>query len=95
MIMTEDDNASYGLVMPFWIDTEGYTDRDRNMFTCGVEFQMIYDAIRSGRGWNQCIHNENTSRVRMMCGKLGVTYAMSQWDDTWTNLSIKPRPAME
>lgn len=82
------DDEEFSLVIPFWIDTDAYSDRDREMFVCGVEFQMVYEAIRSGRGWHQAIHNENTSRIRMMCGKLNVPHLMEPYCDTWTNLWI-------
>lgn len=88
MKTSDDGQSEYGLVMPFWIDTEGYSDRDREMFVCGVEFQMVYDSVLSGKGWNQAIHNENTSRIRMMLGNLGVPYTMKRWDDQWTELTI-------
>jgi hypothetical protein len=64
-------DAEYGMVMPFFIDTAGYTDRDREMFVCGVEWQMVYDKIRSGERFNCTIHSENESRIRMMAGRLG------------------------
>ena len=38
----------YSLLMPFWIDTDGYTDRDREMFVCGVEFQMVTELLKDG-----------------------------------------------
>lgn len=85
--MAEGD-ADFGLIMPFWIDTEAYTPRDREMFVCGVEFQMIYEAVKAGRGWNQAIHSENTSRVRLMCGRLRVPCEMRRHCDTWTELVI-------
>jgi len=75
-------------IMPFWVDTDGYSDRDREMFVCGVEFQMVYEAIKSGRGWNQCIHTENESRVRLMCSKLGVKVRLTYCCDTWTQCEI-------
>lgn len=77
--------GKYGLLMAFWIDTEGYTDRDREMFVCGVEYAMIYAVLCDGREWNQCIHTENESRVRMMCAKMGVRCEMSRSCETWTH----------
>lgn len=60
--------------MPFWVDTDGYSDRDRLMFVCGVEFEMVYRAIKNG--WRGCretpIQSENESRIRLMCGRLGL-----------------------
>lgn len=45
------------LVTPFWIDTEGYSDRDRLMFVAGVEFQMIREELEVGGA--RPIHREN------------------------------------
>lgn len=82
--------------MPFWIDTEAYSDRDRMMFVCGVEFEMIRNRIRNEeRGVTIPIHRENESRIRMMCARLGVPCEISQHDvyegcETWSDLSLWP-----
>ena len=89
------DSSDFGLVMPFFIDTDGYSDRDRLMFVCGVEFQMVYEAAKAGRGWNQAIHTENESRVRMMCGKLGLPCKVTRHCDTWSELEIPKREVSE
>ena len=44
--MVEPSDKDWSPIMPFWVDTEGYTDRDREMFVCGIELQMIYDKIK-------------------------------------------------
>lgn len=36
----EQHDGEFSLVVPFWIDTDGYSDRDRLMFCAGVEFEM-------------------------------------------------------
>ena len=69
--MSDDNSAEYGMVMPFFIDTDGYTDRDREMFACGVEWQMVYKEMKSSLPVHRTIHTENASRVRMMAGRLG------------------------
>jgi len=81
-------DEEYTPIMPFWVDTEGYTDRDREMFTCGVEFQQVYETIQDKRDWSQCVHTENASRIRMMCGKLGVPVKMVRICSTWTHCEI-------
>lgn len=83
-----DDKADSSPIMPFWIDTDGYTDRDREMFVCGVEFQMVYETIKGKRDWCQCIHTENESRVKLMCAKLRVPVIMKRHCDTWTHCEI-------
>lgn len=84
----ESNEAEFAPIMPFWVDTDGYTDRDREMFVCGVEFQTVYETIKDKRDWCQCIHTENESRVRMMCAKLGVPVKMERHCDTWTHCEI-------
>lgn len=66
------DGEAYGLAMPFWIDTDAYTERDRAMFVAGVEFEMVHSLIKGGWTGERPICRENESRIRMMCGRLGV-----------------------
>jgi hypothetical protein len=89
-----ESNEDWGLVMSFWIDTDGYNDRDRAMFVAGVEFQMVYALITNG--WHGCrpIHQENSSRIRMMCGRLGVGCRIEphtgyEGCETWADLHIE------
>ena len=82
------NEAEFSPVMPFFIDTEAYSDRDREMFVCGVEFQMVYETVKDKRDWSECIHTENESRIRMMCGKLGLPVKMVRHCDTWTHCEI-------
>lgn len=56
--------------MPFWIDTDGYSDRDREMFVCGVEFEMVRQQFADPKPIDRAIHAENESRIRMMAAKL-------------------------
>ena len=89
-----ETNEDYSLIMSFWIDTDGYCQRDRQMFVAGVEFQMVFQAIQNGTGWNQCIHAENSSRVRMMCAKLKCPFSLGDVGmDEWVQLTIPKRPA--
>lgn len=86
----------YGLLMPFWIDTDGYTDRDREMFTCGVEFEMVRQQLTTGWRGSRPIHRENESRLRMMAGKLGVPVNITQHEgyegcETWSDLAVQER----
>lgn len=64
-------DAEYNCLMPFWIDTEAYTRRDRDMFVAGVEFEMLRQELTAGGPVTRTIHTENESRARMMAGKLG------------------------
>lgn len=77
--------------MPFWIDTDGYTDRDRDMFVAGFEFQMVYRLIQDGCYGSRPIHRENESRIRMMCGRMGIKCTITQIEgfDEWSQLTIE------
>src|SRR5690242_16551768 len=88
------EDAEYGLVMPFWIDTDGYSDRDRLMFCAGVEFEMVRQQLKSGWRGMRLIHRENESRLRLMCGKLGVRCSVSQHSgyegcDVWSDMTVE------
>ena len=88
--------TNYNLVMPFWIDTAGYTDRDREMFVCGVEFQMVYEQLKAGGSFSRTIHRENSSRVRMMAAKMkrDVSVSLAAENgieyDGWAFMEAKP-----
>lgn len=61
----------YSLEMPFWIDTDAYSERDRMMFVCGVEFEMLRQELSQPGKMLRTIHTENESRARMMACKMG------------------------
>jgi len=92
----EDGDEKWECVVPFWIDTDGYSDRDREMFVCGIEFQMLLADLGSGDEIRRPIHRENESRVRMLCGKVKrrckIT-AHSGYDgcETWSDLFIEAK----
>ena len=64
-------SGEYEILMPFWIDTEAYSDRDKEMFVCGVEFEMLRQELTKPKTVLRTIHIENSSRARMMAHKLG------------------------
>jgi len=56
--------------IPFWIETDGYSDRDREMFSAGFEFSDVIDQLLSSKKkFTRQIFTENSSRVRLLCGK--------------------------
>lgn len=65
--------SNYEMLMPFWTDTDGYTDRDRQMFVCGVEFEMLRNELQVSERVSRTIHTENASRARMMAHRIGRT----------------------
>lgn len=67
--------AQFECIEPFWIDTDGYTDRDREMFVCGAEFMLILARLREDllpALGPMPIHRENESRLRLLCGRNGL-----------------------
>ena len=91
------ESAEWGPVCPFWIDTDAYTDRDRDMFVAGYEFAAVLRAIRETPGeYRTTIHRENESRVRMACARFGRRCEISPCepehdpDGTWSYLAIAP-----
>lgn len=89
--------SEFSLLQSFHIDTEGYTDRDREMFICGYEFATIYETMKkkSSEEVGMMIHRDNESRVRMMAGKMGriaeivPCNTIQDPDGTWSYLVIK------
>lgn len=66
----EPGESEWGLICPFWIDTEHYSDRDRLMFCAGYEFAEILQYLRQNPELSQfTILKENESRVKMAAGR--------------------------
>lgn len=79
--------------VPFWIDTDGYTVRDREMFVCGVEFEMVYRLLRNDWKGSRPVHRENESRLRLLLGHLRVSGTVEAHKDyegceTWSELTV-------
>ena len=56
------------MAMPFWIDDEDFTDREKKMFTAGVEFEMVRTLLKSGGPiQDRPVHRYNERRIRKMC----------------------------
>ncbi len=99
--MSEEEHGhegEFGPVIPFWIDTDAYTDRDRHMFVYGFEFSTITNHIRfNDDELSTTIHRENESRVRLACGRFGrqctiePCEAKHDPDGTWSYLKIESR----
>lgn len=91
-----DDKAEYQLKTKFYIDTDGYSDRDRELFVCGFEFCMVVDLEKSGARIERPIHRENTSRIRMHLGKIGRKFSIDDSDEydasgTWAWLVVEEK----
>jgi hypothetical protein len=90
----EKEPQEWGMQLPFWIDTDAYTDRDREMFVSGFEFNMIYQSLQDGWHGTRPIHRENESRIRMLCGRLKIPceitpHAGYDGCETWSELTVK------
>lgn len=90
--------AEWGPILPFWIDTPGYSRRDRQMFVAGVEFLMVTNEMRHQDGEHRTtVSRENTSRLRMAAGQLGRRVVIDNCepchdpDGHWAYLTILPR----
>ena len=94
-----DESDGFRIVAPYWFDTDAYTDRDRLMFVCGAEFEMVMDYLRSDDNgpMGRTIHKENESRIRLLCGRFGrgctITPVEHEHDPlgTWSYLVIEER----
>ena len=81
----------FQLSIPFIIDGEGYTDRDRAMFVAGYEFCQIRSLLHDmpEGGINRPIHSENVDRVRVLCGRFGRRCEIEAVDETWSQLTVE------
>lgn len=86
------ESEGYGMVMPFVIDGEGYSDRDRAMFVLGYEFCQLHVFLEEnpGEGISKPVHLENEDRIRVLCGRLERAHWFSRMDRTWSQLEISP-----
>lgn len=93
MIHDDEGSVEYGFIQSFFIDTDGYTDRDREMFVCGWEFCEIYYAAKSGNLTSRTINSENSSRVRIMLSKKGIIHSIEPTEYAeWSELKIQEPP---
>lgn len=92
--MNERESDEWNCLMPFWIDTEAYSDRDRLMFVAGVEFEMVSRLLEEGWTGTRPIHRENESRVRMMAAKMKIPgvhirqHEGYEGCETWSDLEV-------
>jgi len=82
------------IALPFWIDTEAYSDRDRLLFVAGYEFALIVRALEAGDGVQRPIHRENESRARMLAGRFKRSCTITphvgyEGCETWSDLVIQ------
>jgi hypothetical protein len=97
-VTDESQEGGFSLKLPFWIDTDAYSERDQHFFCFGFEYAVICRHIEyDDSPLSTVIHRENESRVRMACGRLGrrcKIEACEPKDDpagTWSYLEIEAR----
>ena len=89
------DGDAHEISTPYWIDTDGYTGRDRLMFVCGVEFEMVLALLRAGEPIDRPIRRENESRIRMLCARHKKPCTITTGCDpenpseTWSRLEVE------
>lgn len=80
---------SYQLLCPFWIDTEGYSDRDRIMFCAGHEFANIIKQLNYNKKIYQAyILKENESRIRLAANHFNRLVIIEDHDSHYSHLTI-------
>lgn len=83
------------IFFPHYIDTEGYTQRDREMFLSGAEFHSIIRMLLEPVPSHALFHAENSSRIRMLAGVrkrkilLESTEALDRYDNPLIQLTVK------
>lgn len=69
--VTDEPPGGYMLLLNFLVDADGYSDRDRQMFTLGFEFAQVCNAMTEDEEVVMPIHRENQSRIRVNAARFG------------------------
>ena len=93
--VSRERDDGFELAIPFLIDGDAYSGRERMAFVLGFEFCNIYASIRDpsddGDRVTATVHRANEDRSRLMCQRLGRTGRFTPIDATWLELEIDPR----
>lgn len=89
----EEEDGGWGTTPTelLYLDTPGYTPKQRFMFVCGYEFCKVGAMLRNDSGASSTIiHGENTSRVRMLAAanKRSIVLNRCGDDNEWWELLI-------
>lgn len=80
-VLSDDDQATYGLVLPF--------DSDDPEFTRGFEAGIIWERTEEGP-YSGLIHAENAEMVMRIAEARGMSFAAQDaGDDEWLNVVIR------
>jgi hypothetical protein len=92
MAEPETTEGGFQLFIPFVIDGDAYSDRDRAMFVAGYEFCQIrtFLEVNPGEPLAKPVHPENADRLRVLCGRFGRICEIEPIDGTWSWLDIAP-----
>ena len=79
----------YEFQLPAYVDTDGYSDRDREMFICGMEYQSIVEQmVEDDDIFDVWVHAENLSRLRMSAVVLDRLVNLIRSEGTWSLIRI-------
>jgi hypothetical protein len=85
--------GGFRCVVPFLIDGDGYSDRDREMFVLGFEFATVREELRPGHNPPpMTIHRDNETRIRVMFGRSGRRCTFTPINEEWVRMEVEPVP---
>lgn len=76
------------LACPFWIDTDGYSPRDRDMFVAGFEYGLIYCNLVTGKPCSLVFGVENFDRVRMLLAEHKRKYQIVTLNEEYSRIDV-------
>lgn len=84
--MSESDDVY--LACPFWIDTDGYSSRDRDMFVAGFEYGLVYCNLVTRNACTLQIGMENFDRTRMLLSACKRKYRIVQMAVDYVKIEV-------
>lgn len=88
--MPSEPESQFIISIPFLIDGEAYTGRDRDMFVAGYEFCQLRTLLhdKPDEPIQKMIHTENDDRLRVLCHRFGRKCEITRFDDDWSEILI-------
>ena len=88
------DEGRWVLSTPFWIDTDGYSDRDREMFCAGVDYASLAKFLRKAKAGDvTVVLRENASRARMLAAHNKIVVTIEPLQETHASVQVVSRAA--
>lgn len=83
------NTADWGMVESFHIDNGELDGLSLHQaFVLGVEWQMVYEKLQSGKGFRQAIRAENEQRICALLERNGREFACICSHDDWRDLRV-------